>query len=155
MGSQSGSVEKLKATKTIDEKLDDQLKDLKGKESEKLMAQFVEHHKQMAKLDDLPMDSLSEIFEKIRLQLSTPRALASFSLKMRTLISLNTVTTIIRFVFVDQSKEHVEGRGVFQTIHNPRCTRFVGRHKVCYQIVPKPVVHETSLTKAEVITNEG
>ena len=106
MGSQSGSVEKLKTTKTIDKKLDDQLKDFEGKDSEKLMAQFVEHHKQRAKLDDMPMDSLSEIFEKTRLQLSTKRALASFSSTMRTLISLNTVTTNHQICFVDQSKEH-------------------------------------------------
>ena len=114
MGSQSGSFEKLKATRTIDEKLDDQLKDLKGKESEKLMAQFVEHHKRRAKLDEIPMDSLSEIFEKIRLQLSTPRALASFILTMRTLISLNTVTTNHQICFVDQSKEHEKDEVCFK-----------------------------------------
>ena len=62
---QSGSFEKLKATRTFDEKLGDQLKDLNGKESEKPIAQFAEHHKCMAKLDDMPMDSLRESFAEI------------------------------------------------------------------------------------------
>ena len=127
MDSQSGSFEKLKATKTFDEKLDDQLKDLKGKESEKLMAQFVELHKRRAKLDDMPMDAPSERCEKIKVTTVDTKSFNKLQLENENFDKLEHRDDYHQICFVDQSKEHEKEEACVKRFTTPGARDLSGR----------------------------